>query len=70
MQIFFFYGVCVKNHTYVYVNGGRVCSPLEWRIKPSGNVFVLSKVQRFSSLIHTDAWHHVGSNVESKSGPC
>lgn len=38
------WGVCVRNHTYGCANSIRFA----WRRKPSGIVFVWSKVQRFS----------------------
>ena len=45
----------VKNHTYVSTSGRWVRAPLERGRKPSGIVFVLSKVQRVSSLSFTQA---------------
>lgn len=58
-SFFFFlllpFGVLVKNHTYVCANGVGFALLSSGEEKPSGIVFVLSKVQWFSSLSFTPA---------------
>lgn len=49
------FGVLVKNHTYVCANGVGFALLSSGEEKPSGIVFVLSKVQWFSSLSFTPA---------------
>lgn len=68
---FFPFGACVENHTYVSANGVGFALLLSGEENHLGLCLCEAKCNGFFlSLIHTDARHHVGTNVESKSGPC